>query len=678
MWDDMFHRLRRLTAASALAVGAVAVTCALVPGGSSRADEDRSRLERLLEATDDEDWAWAARLARDSGVPVLQAYVRWRQLLEATDPPSFATYAAFLRAGGDWPNLGTVQTRAEEAMSSAVPVEERLAFFAQRSPRTRQGRILYAEALLAAGRPGEAAPVLREAWISDDFGPDEESLFLERFGRVLTPEAHAARLDRLLWDQRTDQARRMLPRVRPGERAPASARVKLQLSDPGVEAALAALPAAARADAGVMFDRLRWRKKRGSEAGVREILLDPPEELRRPELWWPEQEKAIREALAEREFKLAYRLAGNSRQTSGVPYADAEWLAGWLGLQFTGQPKAARRHFERLWPAVSTPISRGRAGYWAGRAAAASGDTAVAQDWYDRAAGNPSSFYGQLAATELGHDPGRRMPALRAPTDEARTALGRRVPAQLALLLCRHGQARYAQPFFRHLGYEAAESADQLAAVVALAEGCGRADLVLAATRGAAGNGAYLVRESYPLPRGRAFGQDRDDLAEPALVLAVARQESLFDPAARSRAGALGLMQLMPGTAEAMSRELREDFTPRRLTRDPDFNVRLGAFYLGRQLARFDNEPALALAAYNAGPRRVTEWLERNGDPRGSDPYRLIDWIELIPFAETRNYVQRVLEGRGMYRVALGQPALAPARSAARETPLLPRAKPAS
>ena len=454
--------------------------------------------------------------------------------------------------------------------------------------------------------------------------------------------------------------------------------LKLQLSAPDVEAALASLPASARRDAGVMFDRLRWRRERGSEAGVREILLSPPEELRRPELWWPEQEKAIREAVAEHEFKLAYRLAGASRQSSGARYADAEWLAGWLALQFTGQPKAARRHFERLWPAVATPISRGRAGYWSGRAAAANGDVAAASAWYDRAATNPSSFYGQLAAGELGREANRLVPAVKPASDAARAALRRRVPATLGELFCRAGQPRYAQPFFRHLGYEAAGDADQLAAVVALAESCGRADLVLAATRGAAGNGAYLVRESYPLPRVAAFGQDHDGTAEPALLLAVARQESLFDPAARSAAGALGLMQLMPATAEAMSRDLGERYTRSRLTRDPDFNVRLGAVYLGQQLARFDNEPVLALAAYNAGPRRVTDWLALNGDPRGNDPYRLIDWIELIPFAETRNYVQRVLEGRGMYRIALGQPALPPVRSAERETPLLPRTKPAS
>ena len=663
----------RLMAAGVLAMLGWAATT--VPGV---ADDDRSGLERLLEAADQGDWPWAARLAGRSDVPQLRSYVRWRELAESKDRPPFDVYAAFLRASPDWPSLGTIQTRAEEAMDATVPFDERLAFFADRTPRTRQGRILFAEALIAADRRAEAVEYLRRAWIEDDFGEAEEQLFLDRFDADLGPASHVARLDRLLWDGRIDQARRMLPRVGSAERAQATTRLKLQLSDPGVEAALAALPAQARHDAGVMYDRLRWRRKNGSDAGVREILLSPPDELRRPELWWREQDKAIRAALAERSFKLAYRLASASRQKSGIPFAEAEWQAGWLALQFTGQPKAARKHFERLWPAVATPISKGRAGYWSGRAAAAVGASDAAATWYERAAAYPNSFYGQLAAAEIGRDPSARMPEARVALPAARDALQRRTPAVLAALFCRSGEARYAQPFFRHLGYGAADDPQELAAVVELAQGCGRADLVLAATRGAAGNGTHLVREAYPLPRIAGFRRDHDGMAEPALVLAVARQESLFDPVARSSAGAMGLMQLMPGTAQTVSRELGEDYTRGRLVRDPDYNIRLGAYYLGQQLARFDHEPVLALAAYNAGPSRVTQWLELNGDPRGSDPYRLVDWIELIPFGETRNYVQRVLEGRGMYRVALGQPALPAARSAARETPLTPRAKPAS
>lgn len=678
MWNDRSCARGTDRGSRWLVVGVLALLACTATAAPGWADDDRPLLERLLEATDQGEWAWAARLAEGSGSGELRRYVRWRELAESKDPPPFDVYAGFLRAGTDWPSLGTVQSRAEEAMDAGVPVAVRLAFFADRAPRTRQGRILYAEALVASDRPAEAANLVRQAWVQDDFGDAEEVLFLDRFGGMLDPAAHAARLDRLLWDAKLDQARRMLPRVGPAGRQLAVARLKLQQFDPGVEAALAALPVKARREAGVMFDRLRWRRKNGSEAGVREILLSPPEELRRPELWWREQDKAIRAALAARSFKLAYRLASASRQKSGAPFAEAEWQSGWLALQFTGQPRAARQHFERMWSEVATPISKGRAGYWSGRAAAAAGASEVAAAWYERAAGYPNSFYGQLAAAEIGHDPATRLPAARAATPAARDALRRRTSAILAALFCQAGQARHAQPFFRHLGYEAAGDPDQLAAVVELAQGCGRADLVLAATRGAAGNGAHLMRESYPLPRIAGFRRDHAGMAEPALVLAVARQESLFDPVARSSAGAMGLMQLMPGTAQTVSRELGEDYTRGRLLRDPDYNIRLGAHYLGQQLARFANEPVLALAAYNAGPSRVTQWLELNGDPRGGDPYRLIDWIELIPFAETRNYVQRVLEGRGMYRVALGQPVLATSRSAAREPPATPRAKPAS
>lgn len=654
------------------------VLLGILDASPARADaaEMRQRVAQLLDAADEGNWSWAARLANQSGVQVLGDYVRWRELLESEDRPPFAAYAAFLR-GGDWPSAGALQARAEDALGPEATVAERLAFFADRAPRSRQGRILFADALLASGREQEAAALLRKSWVEDDFN-DDESQFLERYGSMLRPADDAARLDRLLWDRRTDQARRMLSRVSGAQRTLAKARLKLQLSDPAVDSALAAVPAAARRDPGLLYDRLRWRRRQGNDAGVREILLNPPDDLRRPELWWREQEPAMRDAIADRSYKLAYRLASASRQTQGQPFSESEWLAGWLALQFTGQPKSARSHFERLWPVVATPISKGRAGYWAGRAAAATGDGDKALHWYASASGYPSSFYGQLAAREIGRDPATAVPPPQDPPPGVLRALQRREPAQVALLLCRSGQPGYAQPFFRHLGYEAADDPDELRAVIELAEDCNRADLILTATRAAAGNGTHLVREAFPIPTAAGMRADGVVGPEPALVLAVARQESLFDPAARSPAGAMGLMQLMPGTAQSMARELGEAFSRGRLIQDPSYNLRLGAGYLGQQLTRFDNEPVLALAAYNAGPRRVTEWLERNGDPRGSDTYRLVDWIELIPFAETRNYVQRVLEGRTMYRVLLGQPTAPTARASAREPLGSPRTKPAT
>jgi soluble lytic murein transglycosylase len=638
----------------------------------------QERVDQILQAADDGDWSWAQHLAAGLGVPQLRAYVRWRELLESTDHPPFAAYQEFLARGSDWPSLGTLQTRAEDALDDSVSVEQRLAFFADRAPRTRQGRILYAEALLASDRRGEAAALVRQSWVEDDFGKDEERAFLDRFAGLLQTQDHTARLDRLLWDGRTDQARRMIARVGGSDRAVGTARLKLQLGDPGVEAALSAVPAGGRRDPGLLYDRLRWRRERGNEAGAREILSNPPDELARPEKWWNEQQDAIREAIGDGAFDLAYRMASRSRQKAGGGLAEAEWLAGWLALRHLGQPQIARRHFERLWPAVTTPISRARAGYWAGRAAAAMGDRKGAADWYRRAAAHPNAFYGQLAAEEVGWTLADRVPPVTKASPAAREALRRRTPAALAAIFCGLDRPEPAQPFFRHLGYEAAADPEELRAVVDLARDCDRPDLILTVTRAAASNGTHLVQDAFPLPRTPAFRQNWDGGPEPSLVLAVARQESLFDPAARSPAGALGLMQLMPGTAQSAARELGIPFSKSRLISDPDYNVRLGALYLRGQLDRFDDEPVLALAAYNAGPARVSRWLEVNGDPRGADRYRLIDWIELIPFGETRNYVQRVLEGRGMYRAILAGSGSAPARTAAEASPAVPRTKPAS
>jgi soluble lytic murein transglycosylase len=254
---------------------------------------------------------------------------------------------------------------------------------------------------------------------------------------------------------------------------------------------------------------------------------------------------------------------------------------------------------------------------------------------------------------ELEADPTLYLVSLGRPSAAARASLGLRAPAQLAKLMCELGQPASAQPLFRHLGYEAAADEATLSAVVELARSCRRADLVLAATRGAAANGGQAGWEAFPLPTHVGFGARPEGMPEPALLLALARQESLFDPAARSPAGALGLMQVMPATAQGVSRDFGLAYSKARLLGDPEYNIQVGGLYLQAQLARFGGETALALAAYNAGPSRVARWIEAYGDPRRGDRYDLIDWIERIPFAETRNYVQRVLEGRAVYRMVL-------------------------
>ncbi|MFO1074910.1 MAG: lytic transglycosylase domain-containing protein [Geminicoccaceae bacterium] len=634
---------------------------------------------QLLAAAERGDWEAAQVLVAKPDQPALRLYLRWRQLAEGkgTAQPPFAAYADFLERYRDWPSLGLLQQRAEAAIDGSVAPAERLRFFAGRAPRTKPGRLALAEALEATDQGGRAAEPIRASWAQDDFAAGDEAAFVDRWGRFLRPADDRARLDRLLRDGTLDQARRLLPRLDPATRALAQVRIKLQAGEPGAAAALAALPRELQADPGLRYDRWRWRQRQGDEVGARALLLDLPSPLPRPELWWPAQQAAIRDALDAGDSRLAYRLAAESRQTAGVAMVESAWLAGWLALRFNDEPALAAGHFAQIWRAATTPLSRAKGAYWLGRAEAARGRSGDSRSWYARAAALPQTYYGQLAAAEIGAELRDQLLPPRAASDAARAALLRRPVAQAALLLCGAGAAGPAQPLFRHLGHESAGDLDQLRAVLALSASCDRPDLGLTAVRAAAGQGTFLGREAFPLPRMAAFRQQDDGAPEPALLMALARQESLLDPAARSPAGALGLMQLMPDTAAEAARALDLPFARRALTEDPDLNVRLGAFYLQQQLDRFSGEVALALAAYNAGPRRVDTWLAAHGDPRGGDRYRLIDWIELIPFAETRNYVQRVLEGRAMYRAILAGPRPALPRTAADTAPR-PRLKPAS
>ena len=647
-------------AGSRFMLGLVLATLLMLGGGvpagpAQAAGESEERLVEALRAMGKGDWQWAKRTVDRLGHRQLSLYARWRELLEASSKPSFKTYAEFLRQHPDWPSLATVQNRAEEQIDEAVSHEERLAFFARLEPRTRQGRVRYAQALLGTGRRNEAIALLRQSWAEDDVPLAEERYFLTHYREYLRPQDHEARLDRLLWDGEVTAAQRMLPFTRPERDSVAVARIRLQGLEKRAEDTVASLPKGVRAEPGVLFDEVRFYRRRGKHAQANALLARAPADLVRPALWWDEQNRAIRGLIDDKAFADAYRIARAHRHKDGTPFAEAEWLAGWLALRFLNQPTTAARHFEQMWAGVETPISRGRAGYWAGRAHEAAGNRAEAREWYNRAARYPATFYGQLGARELGVELAELMAPRTRASAAAKEQLRRREPAIVGRVLCKLGDMTLAQPFFRHLGHTAARSPDALRAVVELAEECRRPDLMIIATKAAVREGGAEPdpHGAFPAPALRNLRTPEEVLAEPPLRLAVARQESQFDPRVASPAGALGLMQLLPSTAEAMAAKLKLPYAKTKLIRDPEYNARLGSFYLRRQLERYDDATALALAAYNAGPSRVDRWLKENGDPRGKPVETLVDWIERIPFGETRNYVQRVLEAREVYDILL-------------------------
>ena len=619
-----------------------------------------------LDAASRGKWEQAAGSGERAGHTLASAVIEWRRLRSLDADISFAEIESFLEAHPDWPDRATLIRRAEELMPETYPDRAARAWFARFPPLTGPGKQRLAEAMIADGEIDAGRKLLRKAWIGGDFPEDLERRFLGRHRRALGAGDHNRRLDRLLWDERRGAARRLLRHAGEAKRRLGEARLRLMERRRGVDWAIRQVPRDLRDHPGLVFERVRWRRRAGNDAGARDLLLDRPAELIRPGKWWPEQRYQVREAIKRGLFDKAYAIASRHGQTAGGPFSEAEWLAGWLALRFLNRPDAAAGHFQAMYDRVRFPISRARAAYWRGRAAEASGDGTLAAEWFRRAARHPTAFYGQLAGRALSLE--NRFPDAEpaaAPGEHERFEAS--PPVQAARLLGEVEDFETMRTFVTHLSRRARTPGEHLL-VSRLGLAYGAPHISVAAAKRAWRNGVPLMAESWPLAFGAEDVAHLSGAPELPLLLGLARQESEMDPQAVSRSGAMGLMQLMPATARQVSRELGLAYSRSRLRGDRRYNIALGSAYLAELLETFDGNEALALAAYNAGPNRVREWLRTYGDPRSGrvDP---IDWIELVPYAETRNYIQRVLESAEVYRHRLkGVRDTADARAAIRKT----------
>lgn len=596
-------------------------------------------------------FADAGRFARQSKNALLVKLVRWMEFQAANSSASFADIASFVLANPDWPLMAQMQRRAEEAITPATPYDQIRAWFEGRKPVTVDGGMAYARALLAAGAMDKAERVIRETWIEGGFGVLQERQFLSLFADSLSAEDHWRRLDRLLWDKADAPAQRMLLRVDPGRRLLAQARLALQDGKANPEPALAEVPVAFQDDPGLIFDRVRWRRQKDLDDDAVHLLSHPAVNKVRPDLWWQERQVLARRMLQKGHVTAAYRTAAlHGLEPRSTGWAEAEFLSGWIALRFLEDREAGRRHFERMWEGATVPASRSRAAYWAGRAAEAAKDEAASREWFTRAARFVTPYYAQLAASRLDvHD--WPLPADPQPSQDDHRRLAGRELAGAARLMIEAGADEHLRAFFIRLN-DIVDSPGERVLVARLAAKGRREDLGVIVARRAERDSVTLVEAGWPLPSIAATSSP-----EPALVLALIRQESNFHREAVSSVGARGWMQLMPATAKQVAKAIKVTFTPGKLN-DPEYNVRLGRAYLDDLLETFEGSYILALAAYNAGPSRSKRWVRDYGDPREAN-VDVIDWIESIPFNETRNYVQRVMESVPIYRRRLGLPAAA-------------------
>jgi len=613
--------------------------------------DDYAVIGEALHAIDMNEWPRAFRLMGSVDDPLANKLFRWISMLEEKGTADFDALATFIIDNPDWPRIDELQEQAEGKLTDSADKELTYAFYDEREPLSTRGLVRLAEAEFAYGDVGRAAEHARRAWIHGDFSAKEETAFLERHGQHLRAGDHSARLEQLLWDRQWRNAKRMLKRVSRAYAKLGQARLALQTQAPGVDGAVNAVPDDLANDPGLLFDRARWRRLKRKYEGAQELLMDSPDRLVRPERWWFERSFHIRRLIDDRAFDEAYRLASRHGQLVGGDYAEAEWLAGWLALRFIKRPKTAFRHFVRLYDRVVPPVRQARAAYWAGRAAAALHDDAGAVAWYRRAATHHTSYYGQMAIAELDGDV--EIEPVASATETERAAFEAKELAAVARMLIAVGNRRYLDDVLMQLA-KSAETPAEIGLITDYAHAAGRPSLLARLGRNAAFAGKVHEKSAFPIPKIKGL-LEPVAAVDPSLLLGIARQESMFRRGAESSADARGLMQLIPSTARNVARRADQPYDRDRLTADHDYNALLGGLYVQTLIERFDGALPLALAGYNAGPLRVSRWIERHGDPREGDRHAMVDWIELIPFFETRNYLQRVLEGYHVYSRRLAQ-----------------------
>lgn len=637
------------------------------------AASDVSLLRDGLQAATFGDWTRLRTARSQANEPIVRKILTWRLAAAQNSDAQFDEVdAAMLQLPG-WPGRETMRRRGEQMIfDSQMNAERRASWLAaEGGPLTGDGQVAEAVALSQLGRRVEAVALAREVWRERALTNRAEGILLSNFETDLTTQDHADRVDRLLWRDDRSGATRLLTRLSVTDRAVANARLGLQggknttrvvkrkgkrvriTVGPNVTALLDAVPGSRQSDPGLLYDRARQLRRSNKPEEALTIVSRISAAEASPtvrETLFQEMRLYIPRALRMGQYQNAYNIASRHGLQKGEAFADGEWLAGWIALKFLRTPTQAAAHFSHLDDNVSTPVSKARALYWRAQADKALGQPDTANAALAQAAAFPFTYYGQLAAQAV--NPNAMMTLGDPPplTQDVRNGFEQRELVRALRLVAQIGDRQAFELISFYLDDQLETPADhEMLADLARMNFYTR--VAVRSAKSGIRRGIVAQEAAFPLldlpPQAR--GSDRP---EPALVLAIARQESEFDPKAVSPVGARGLMQIMPATARSTAKRYGLPYMPASLTADPNYNLTLGSAYLEQLIDSFGGSYILAIASYNAGPGRANEWMSQWGDPRLAS-VDAVDWVELIPFAETRNYVQRVVENLQVYRYRL-------------------------
>ena len=591
----------------------------------------------------DTGWDIASAIAADAP-PLTVDVLAWLRLRKGD--ATFPEYQQFVVRKPDWPGLSRLRAASEQTIPQGHPPAQVIAWFAQTLPQTGEGAVRHAQALIATGQVDAAQESLREVWINRRLNEEGHKAMVTAFSALLAPY-HVARVNELLWRSRRSEAELMLPLLDDGQRALIAARLGYLNRASDLPARVQAVPASLRQDAGLAYDRYSWLASRGERTDAVTMLLERSTSraaLGEPFRWSGWRRVLARWEMREGRADQAYELASRHYLEDGASYADLEWVAGYISLTYLGNPTQALTHFQNALVASSSPISVGRMQYWIGRAYTAKNDVDNAATAYAAAAEHQTGFYGLLASEKIGRPLASSLAG--EDIDWTGAAVFDNEIAQAALMLLAGGERGAAVTFFAHLGRTL--PADDIADLGAYLSAIDEEYYTLLLAKTAVTRGILIPSIYFPL----------HDLAEmdlpvdPVLALSIARRESEFNEGIGSPVGALGLMQVMPATAQEVAGNLGLTYSKGRLTADWEYNATIGAAYLAYLTEEFGPTPVMIAAGYNAGPSRPIRWMRERGDPRLRE-MDVVDWIEHIPFRETRNYVMRVTESLPIYQARL-------------------------
>lgn len=617
---------------------------------------EMSAARAVLRSVQEKKWFLAQAHLKAIKDPALKALVNWRLYQRRDGEARFADIAAFYLKHSNWPIIPASRRWYEEE-SKAAPAKVVLDWYQRFPPITATGCSTYVSALKAVSRK-EAVDAAARCWIILPMTGQEETAFSGIHGGLLDGGIYGERIRQLLRRGRLEDAERLAKSSRDISRTDQQMidlRLKLQQKDPrkdqaAILRALRGVPAKLRNDPDLLFDEIRWHRERGAPAQAEKRLKDAPDRPIFARRWWVERSIAVHRLMRAGRWKQAYDLvAAHQQWVSGDP-TEPEALAGWIALRKLKDETRASLHFQRVFLFARDRRDQAMAAYWLGRAAEAARKTTLAAGWYRLAAREAETFFGQIAQVTLKAE--KYSPPPPPPIDPKRkAAFDNRDLVKAARLLKPLGLDYAVRPFLVRI-VATSKSTDEFRLAAQLARELDETGLSVRAAR--------LGLRRGPVDLDLAFPQT--DLPESlpvsgALVFAIIRQESEFNTKARSAAGARGLMQLLPSTAEGLAKANKIPFDADKLTGDPAYNIQLGAAFLERLLKRYDGSIVLAVAAYNAGPSRVDRWIKMHGNPKNRR-IDVLDWIVRIPYGETRDYVQKVLTNYLIYRSLSGATAI--------------------